>query len=379
MKTGMFLLFFSIVLLVYFLVNFYIYQRGLQLLPQGNAARPWFKILFWLVTSSYIVGRIVERYHISLFTDVLTWVGSFWLAAMLLLFMLVIMADIIRVANHFTGFFPALFYTNGFKFNLFIGTLAFVFLAVLGGHINAITPNVTKLNIKLDKPAGRMQELRIALASDIHMGTVIGPRRMTKLVNKINALKPDIILFAGDVVDEDLAPVVRHDLGNVLIKLKAPLGVFAITGNHEYIGGVEKAVAYLKQHGIIMLRDSAITINGSFVLAGREDRSKSQRKSINDILAATDRTLPIIMMDHQPFDLDSVTAQNIDIQFSGHTHHGQMWPLNYITQAIYEVSRGYKQKGSSHFYVSNGFGTWGPPVRIGNRPEIVEVIVTFRQ
>ncbi len=375
----MFLLFFSIVLLIYFLVNFYIYQRGIQLLPQGSALRSWFKVVFWVVSASYIVGRVVERYHISWFTDILTWVGSFWLAAMLLLFLLVVLGDIVRLANHFTGFLPALFYTGAFKLKLFAGVLIFVFVSILAGHINALVPKIRKLAITTEKSAGSMTELRIAMASDIHMGTVIGPRRMTRLVNQINALKPDLILFAGDVVDEDLAPVIRHDLGSVLLQLKAPLGVYAITGNHEYIGGVEKAVAYLQKHGITMLRDSAVTINQSFVLAGREDRSKSNRKSISDILSSADRTLPVILMDHQPFDLDSVAMEKVDIQFSGHTHHGQMWPLNYITEAIYEVSRGYLKKGKSHFYVSNGFGTWGPPVRIGNRPEIVEVIVKFNQ
>jgi predicted MPP superfamily phosphohydrolase len=298
---------------------------------------------------------------------------------MLLLFLLVVLGDIVRLANHFTGFLPALFYTGAFKLKLFAGVLIFVFVSILAGHINALVPKIRKLAITTEKSAGSMTELRIAMASDIHMGTVIGPRRMTRLVNQINALKPDLILFAGDVVDEDLAPVIRHDLGSVLLQLKAPLGVYAITGNHEYIGGVEKAVAYLQKHGITMLRDSAVTINQSFVLAGREDRSKSNRKSISDILSSADRTLPVILMDHQPFDLDSVAMEKVDIQFSGHTHHGQMWPLNYITEAIYEVSRGYLKKGNSHFYVSNGFGTWGPPVRIGNRPEIVEVIVKFNQ
>jgi hypothetical protein len=83
------------------------------------------------------------------------------------------------------------------------------------------------------------------------------------------------------------------------------------------------------------------------------------------------------MMDHQPFNLGRVVKQGIDLQLSGHTHHGQMWPFNHITTAIYELSRGYKMIGNTHFYVSTGFGTWGPPVRLGNRPEIVQIILKF--
>lgn len=376
----MFLLFFSIVLLIYFSVNFYIYNRGIQLIPANNL-KPWLKIGFWLLASSYILGRVIERFHISWFTDILTWSGSFWLAAMLYFFLLVLAIDILRLGNLAFGYFPASFYAEKFKAGLLIFSVSAVFLTVLIGHINAINPRIRQLTIDLDKPANGLTQVRIALASDIHMGTVIGPRRMTKLVNHMQELKPDLILLAGDVVDEDLQPVIRHNLGEVLTKLRAPMGVYAITGNHEYIGGVAQAVKYLEEHNIIFLRDTAVKISDAFYLAGREDRSKNstgRRKEISEILNGHDSSLPIIMMDHQPFDLDKVEAAGVDVQFSGHTHHGQLWPLNYITQAIYEVSMGYKRKGSSHFYVSNGFGSWGPPVRIGNRPEIIDVTIRFK-
>ncbi|HLO91026.1 MAG TPA: metallophosphoesterase [Lentimicrobium sp.] len=381
MKTSMLLIFFSIVLLVYFSINLYIYNRGIHLIPVTSAIRPWFKAVFWVIVCSYILGRVIERFHISWFTDILTWTGSFWLATMFYFFLLVVVIDIFRIGNYFIGYFPEMFYTQSFKTGLLIISVCTILLIVLAGHINAVNPRVKKLVINVDKPANGMKELKIALASDIHMGTVIGPRRMTKLVNKIQDLKPDLILFAGDVVDEDVQPVIRHNLGKVLIQLHAPLGVYAITGNHEYIGGVARAVKYLEEHNITFLRDTAVKINNSFYLAGREDRSKNstgRRKEIAEILNGHDTSLPVIMMDHQPFELDKVVEAGVDVQFSGHTHHGQIWPLNYITQAMYEISMGYKQKGNSHFYVSNGYGSWGPPVRIGNRPEIVEVLIKFK-
>jgi len=204
------------------------------------------------------------------------------------------------------------------------------------------------------------------------------------MVNRINALKPDIILFAGDLVDEDLAPVIRHDLGKSLTRLSAPLGVYAITGNHEYIGGADKAVRYLEEHGINVLRDSVVLIGNSFYLAGREDRDKNRfsnkaRKNLAELLTGVDMAKPVIMMDHQPFRLDDVAAAGVDLQLSGHTHHGQLWPFNYITKAIFELSWGYKQKDKSHFYVSSGYGGWGPPVRTGNRPELVSIRMKFEE
>ncbi|MBI9063417.1 MAG: metallophosphoesterase, partial [Marinilabiliaceae bacterium] len=96
-----------------------------------------------------------------------------------------------------------------------------------------------------------------------------------------------------------------------------------------------------------------------------------------ELLKDTDHQLPIILLDHQPFNLDEAASAAVDLQISGHTHHGQLWPFGYLTEKIFEVSRGYKQKGNTHFMVSTGFGTWGPPVRTGNRPEILEITLHF--
>jgi predicted MPP superfamily phosphohydrolase len=220
------------------------------------------------------------------------------------------------------------------------------------------------------------------MASDIHLGTIIARRKANRLVETINSLKPDIILFAGDVVDEDLAPVIKNNLGANLLQLKARLGVYAITGNHEYIGGAEPAIKYLTEHGVTMIRDTAIFIDQRFWLAGRDDRDKPRfsgkpRKELAEVLASVDHSYPLILMDHQPFNLEKSVEQGVDLQLSGHTHHGQLWPFNYITSAIYEVSSGYKKIGNTNIFVSNGYGTWGPPVRLGNRPEIVQIKLTF--
>lgn len=374
----MFIIFFTIVLLIYFSVNYYIFNRGLKALPQISEVRAWFAVIFWLIVSTYIIGRVVERFYITFFTDALTWIGSFWLAAMLYFFLIILFIDIVRLSNHFFHFFPASFYTQNFKYGLLMAVGIVVMLIVAIGHFNAVTPKINKLSINLDKQANGLKEVKIAVASDIHMGTLIGPRRMTKFVEAIKKINPDLILLAGDIVDEDLQPVIRHDMGDVLLKLTAPLGVYAITGNHEYIGGVKAAVSYLESHNITFLRDTSVKIANAFYLIGREDRSKRDRKNIENLLNGHDKNLPVIMMDHQPYELDKVAAAGIDLQFSGHTHHGQLWPLNYITNAIYEVSRGYLKKSNTHFYVSNGFGSWGPPVRIGNRPEVVEITLKFR-
>jgi hypothetical protein len=133
-----------------------------------------------------------------------------------------------------------------------------------------------------------------------------------------------------------------------------------------------------------MLRDRTVKIDDSFYIVGREDWSKRQFSGINrkplwEIMAGMDSGLPVILMDHQPFELHQAVKAGADLQVSGHTHQGQLWPFHYIIRAIYEIGWGYRKIGGTHFYVSNGFGTWGPPVRIGNRPEIFQIRLRFNE
>ncbi len=195
-------------------------------------------------------------------------------------------------------------------------------------------------------------------------------------------LKPDIVLLIGDIIDEDIKPVIRQNLGETLRKIESKYGVFGVNGNHEYIGGVDEACKYLEQHGITMLRDSAIVIANSFVLIGREDISGNRfmgkpRKPLDKIISKIDTSMPNILLDHQPLSLNDAVVNNIDLILCGHTHHGQLWPFNLITKAVYEVSCGYKLKNNTNIYVSCGVGTWGPPIRTSCRPELLNLRLKF--
>ncbi len=384
MKTGAFVVFITIVLVVYGLVNSYIFIRGLQAIPAGSAWRPWYIAIFWSVAFTFVLARILERTYPCGFTGVMTWIGSFWLAFMLYFILVALFIDFARVLNHFLHIFPQSFYTDyaQTKLTVLFISLSLVSLIVAGGFINARIPLVRKLELHVGKKVSGEKTLRIVMASDIHLGTIISRRKANRLVETINGLHPDIVLFAGDVVDEDLAPVIMNNLGANLMEIRSKLGVYAITGNHEYIGGVEPAVKYLREHGVTVIRDTALFIDNRFYIVGREDRDRSRftgkkRKELRELIQQVDRSFPVILMDHQPFNLERTVEEGVDLQLSGHTHHGQMWPFNYITTAMYEISRGYKLIGKTHFYVSTGFGTWGPPVRLGNRPEIVQITLKF--
>ncbi|NQV03058.1 MAG: metallophosphoesterase [Bacteroidia bacterium] len=384
MKTTQFIIFISIVIVIYGAINFYIFIRGLQAIPSDTGLRLWFSLIFWGLASTFILARILERVYPCMLTGIVTWIGSFWLGFMLFFILAVVLIDLARVFNSFLHFFPASFYANLTHtkvVTLFILLgLSVIFVTV--SFINARIPRIKELNLTISKPHVVPGDLTIVMASDIHLGTLIASRKANRLVEKINSMNPDLVLFAGDIVDEDLAPVINNNLGEALSRIKSRLGVYAITGNHEYIGGVRPAVEYLEKHGIRMLRDTSVLVNEQFYLVGRDDRDKPRftgkpRKELEEILVTVDTAYPIILLDHQPFNLAKHATMGIDLQLSGHTHHGQLWPFNYITDAIYEVSWGYKQIGNTHFYVSSGYGTWGPPLRLGNRPEIVKINLRF--
>jgi predicted MPP superfamily phosphohydrolase len=385
LRTNAVIIFVTIVVTIYILVNYYIFIHALQAFPTGSVIRIWFIFSYWLIASAFVFARIMERAHPCHFTEALTWIGSVWLAFMLFFFISVLLLDIIRLFEYFFHFLPAAWMDNYLttkQITLLI-TIIIVSIIVTAGYINARNPRVKELFLEINKSGHGRKELTISMASDIHLGTIIRKAKARELVRLLNAPKPDLILFAGDVVDEDLAPVIRDNLGEALCQLKAGIGIFAITGNHEYIGGAGPAVDYLEKHGIRMLRDTAILVNKQFYLVGREDRDKPRfsgkpRKELSEIMKDVDLSYPVILMDHQPFNLGTAASLGADLQLSGHTHHGQIWPFNYITEAIYEVSWGYKKIGNTHIYVSSGFGTWGPPVRLGNRPEVVIIHLRFR-
>jgi predicted MPP superfamily phosphohydrolase len=384
MRTGAAIVFFAIFFIITGLISFYIYVRGLQSIPPGSVLRSPYSIIFWFVALSFIGGRIFERFLPAVLANLLIWVGSFWIAAMIYFLLAVICLDILRLVNHFLPFFPSVITDNYMraKYITSASVLGLVSLLLLAGHINSLIPRVRALNIPISKKAGNLKYLNIVAASDIHLGTIVGSHRMDSIAKKINSLNPDLVLLPGDIVDEDLTSVIKKNPGEALRQIKSRFGIFAATGNHEHIAGVEKACEYLENHSVTVLRDESIKIADSFYVVGREDLASDrfdgfQRKTLPELMAEVDRSFPIILMDHQPSNLAEASREGIDLQLSGHTHNGQFWPANYIVDAIFELAWGYRKIGDTHFYVSNGVGTWGPPIRIGNRPEIVHIRLSF--
>jgi predicted MPP superfamily phosphohydrolase len=362
-------------------------MRGLYAIPQGSQLRPWFIGIFWFLVLSYFIARLLERIALSWFTDALVWIGSFWLGAMAYLIIILLAIDLFRLINYIIPFFPDFMTRNvqHTKQILFYVVTGVVLITIIGARINQALPQIKTLDLTIHKKSP-LNDLNVVMVSDVHLGTIICNSHFMRIVDKINSLNPDVVLFAGDLVDEDIQPVTRQNLGETLRQIKSKYGVYGITGNHEYIVGVEEACKYLTEHGVVMLRDSIAKIADAFILAGREDISiegfvgkahGQHRKKLGELIKDVDKSLPIILMDHQPLRLNDAVDHGVDLQLSGHTHHGQLWPFNFISNAVYEVSWGYLKKENTQFYVSCGVGTWGPPMRTGNRPEVVNIKLKF--
>ena len=321
----------------------------------------------------FIAGSILERTATSAFSEWIYRIGSFWLAYMLYLVMAVVLIDIVRVFNHFIHFLPP--FTEIMRFRLGLIVVSLVSVVVVAGHINALWINVKEIPLTIHKKVPGAPEVKILMASDIHLGALIGERREKHLLDIIREQKPDLVLLCGDLVDGEIAPVLRKKLGRHIQEIQTPLGVYAISGNHEYIGGIDKTLPYLKSIHIRMLIDEVITLPNGIQLVGRNDHSAGRGanapKPLAELISGIDHEKPIVVMNHQPFNLQEAVDAQVDLHLSGHTHNGQLWPFNYITKAMFELSWGYLKKGDTHFYVSSGYGTWGPSVRTGNRPEVV--------
>ncbi len=386
MKQSIFMVFVLVISLVYFLGSYYVYNRGMQALPQG-VIKTIFPYLFWFFTISFMAGMYLERGPATMFATIITRMGSFWIAALLYMLLLVVAIDMVRLLNHWFHFIPQE-WTQTFLSGkwLFAATAAVVSVIVFAGYLNARSAQINNYEITIDKPGpdNGSGELKIALVTDIHMGFILGDNRVRKLVKNINKVKPDIVLLAGDLVDHNPLPVVKHDMGRHFTKVEAPLGIYAVTGNHEYIGKPDISVNYLSRFGITYVRDTMINVAGKLWIVGRDDKDKVNyvgvgRKPVSAIMNGHNYNEPVILIDHQPVEYDAVANLNVDLMVSGHTHKGQLWPFGYITRKVYENDMGLMRKNNTWFYTSQGYGTWGPPVRTGNRPEIAVITLKYNK
>lgn len=379
MKTSQYIIFFSVVFTIYFIGNLYIFLKGYNILPRGN--RLLYSIIFAALASTFIIAKILESRHSTVFSDILNITGGFWLAFLVYGFIFFLLSDVIIIVLRIAGQagpenIPV------YRKWAFIITVSLSALLIAGGFINAVIPVVRKYDIRIDKQTDNAGSLRIAAVSDIHLGSIIRERSIKKLSRMLEDMKPDAVFLLGDIIDGELGPVLRGDLLQYFTGPHTKDGLYAITGNHEFIGGAQRTIPYIESKGIRVLKDEIIVLPGGIQVIGRIDRdafrySGKPRKTVEELVRDIDHSRPIILLDHQPMELGESEKHGVDLQLSGHTHNGQLWPLNYIINKIFEVGYGYRKKGNTHIIVSSGYGLWGPRVRTMSRPEVLQIDIEF--
>jgi len=378
-------LFFTIFFTVYTALNYYVFIRGWQSLSSFAYLRPYYLIVFIVVAYGYVFSKLLYKFLPPLVYDIWLGVGAIWFAFLVYFILTLLLIDIIRLLDSWFSFLPSFIQNNHEQTKKITAlvVIAFVGLIVLLGNLNKRDITVKNLELQFPKGDGKLTELNVVAASDLHLSPIDGERLLSRIIDKMNTLNPDIVLLAGDIVDDKAEILEQRKIGESFRRLNPKYGVYNINGNHEFINEVEASVKYAEHLGIKVLRDEYILIDSSFYVIGREDVAMKQftgkdRKSLEQIINSIDSNIPKILLDHTPVKLEQAEKNRIDLQLSGHTHHGQIWPANIITNMIYEVSWGYLKKGKTNYYVTSGAGTWGPPVRTGSKSEIVNIKITFR-
>lgn len=359
--------FFIKVLIIYLLCYAYIRLWMSRMLSENITAKRVILLATDILTLIMPVAMFFRQSTILEPKLVLLAVGYIWASIIVCSVPFAVCAEFVRIVLKI--FKPGLIFP---KLKIFYALCLAALIMVVGGYISATSPAVTELTYDLTNGTGSGKTYNIAAISDLHAGELMTQRTAAKVVKKINNLNPDIIIMAGDILDNRDCEI--NGSLQELAKLSAPLGKYAILGNHEYYIGANWSIDKLKKQGIKILRDSYAVIDDHFILAGRDDfagmRFNSERKNLNEFLPAESH-LPVILMDHTPFALDEAADYGVALQFSGHTHNGQLYPFNYIVDQIYEVACGLLNKKDTLFYVSSGVGFWGPPLRTNSRSQIV--------
>ena len=304
--------------------------------------------------------------------------GYYSVVFLLYLFLFLVLFDILRGINRLLKVVPVEVIGSR-KFRFISLCILFVFSAavVIIGSVHYNTIRVKEYQVEVPRRSAVIKHLKIAMAADFHLGQITSQQFMEKFTAKIYSLHPDIVLMPGDIVEGHRYDGDMAEFARLFRQIKAKYGVYASPGNHESHGRNSK-LDFFANAGINLLTDTFVVIDNSFCLVGRNDRHSNNRKPIDELLDKIPGHLPVIVLDHRPTELELVSRYGVDIQLSGHTHYGQLFPFNYIIKNLYELGWGYKKIRGTHFFVTSGIQVWGPPIRTAGNSEIIIINVDFK-
>lgn len=387
----------------YLFLCWYLWRRAISWMSSCHhvfdhkAVRRGMFIIYVFLALSIVIAFLLPN---SDFQRFLKLVSNYWLGILLYILMTVVIAGTMRLILKRINFphKEKLFSKGG---HAVVGTICFCIICAFSvtGILTAHHTVVTHQDIGIDKDGGNLDSLDVVLVADLHLGYSIGNDQMKQMVNKINKLEPDVVLVAGDIFDNEYEAIKDPDkIAGTLSGIESKYGVYAVYGNHDieepilagftFKGENEKKQSdprmdeFVKKAGFTLLREKGIWIEDSVYIYGRPDYEKpgrgiTERKKPEEITRDIDKSKPIIVLEHEPKQLQELAEAGVDAQLCGHTHDGQMFPGNLTINLMWENAYGHLKKGKMHSIVTSGVGVFGPYMRVGTKSEIYDIHIEF--
>lgn len=379
---------FLFIFAMYAASNYYIARKIFKWLQHvfPNINGIIYGVIYSLCAVTIIINLLLSSSAMTTDSGIVNFIGQFgdyWMGIYFYLFLLLLLSDVILLISKWIKITPSpapkrvIFHTRSVVFILVIGLVSY-------GIYNANQIKEVTYPIQIHKSTS-LDHLNIVLISDLHLGYVNDVKFIEDVVDRINNMQPDIVLMSGDIFNGNYHALSNPSKGIELLNtIQSTYGVYACLGNHDAGRSYDEIVNFIDKSNIKLLNDEHVVIDNQFVVVGRRDSSPigdqgNARAVTSEVMSNIDTTMPVIVMDHQPSNMIEY-GDDVDLILSGHTHQGQVFPANLITNAMFTVDYGHYQKNldSPHVIVTSGVGTWGPPLRIGTNSEIAQIKVDFK-
>lgn len=361
-----FVLFLLIFSSIYLGIHYYIYLRivkGLQIARAGAAFLKWMVLLGALL---FIGSKLLSAQYPLYW---LSYIGGLWMGFVSITFSVFIVKDLAGLILKWNP-----------KLSTIIALVIALALTGYSAYNESRGPVIKVMDIPLHNLPQELDGFSIVQLSDIHLGILTKKEWLGNVVDKTNELAPDLIAFTGDLIDENPDKLGRFL--EILNRLNAKHGVFIVAGNHEFYPGINKFERFLRQTDFVLLRNRSVEVAGGLIIAGIDDATAQRMTdTVPDIgiaLSGITPNAPIILLSHQPDVFDDALNYGVDLQLSGHTHAGQIPPMDLAVLMYFKYPYGLYSSGNAYIYTSAGTGTWGPPMRLFSRSEIVKFVLKTR-
>jgi predicted MPP superfamily phosphohydrolase len=366
-SVGRVALFFTIILSIWASVNAYVFWRASSVPAFRGVPRWVFVTAAVFLAVSYILARFLDRADWSALAVPLEFLGAAWMGIVFLAFCALLLVDVV------TGF--GAFFRGGTSALRGWALVAAGVLALVALIQGLRPPVVREYEVRLSGLPRELDGTKLVLLSDMHLGALIGRKWLAARVERVRELDPDLVVLCGDILEGDSRR--EGDLASQLRGFGAPLGTFAVTGNHEYYAGVEKSVRLLEGAGLTVLRDRWVEVRPGLVLAGVDDlTARRQFRVDGDPVARALGGRPkgaTVFLSHSPWKAEEAARLGAGLMLSGHTHDGQIWPFGYVAGLRYPLLAGRYEVDDMPVIVCRGTGTWGPRMRLWLPGEILKI------